>query len=176
MRLHQFTAALAALLLQVSSAVAGPLDVYRGAGRWVDDQDHAYSLDALHGRYTIITMAYGACRRICSTSLRMMEQAQALADARHQAMDFVVVGLDPTEDTPADWAAFRSARKLDRPNWHFLSGDEGSVARLANSLGVNYWRYGDHVMHDMRIVLLGPHGRALRHIDTFDEPVDELLP
>ena len=155
---------------------AGAQDLYRGQAVWLDEQSRPFMLDSLHGRATVLTMAYGACRRICSTSLRIMENLQALADQRGQVLDFVVVGLDPQQDKPADWAAFRTERKLTRANWHFLSGDEPATRSLADHLGVNYWRYGEHVMHDFRIVLLSPGGQLLRSMDRFDEPLPRLLP
>jgi protein SCO1 len=156
--------------------VAAAQDLYRVPWHWEDDQGRAYELQSLYGTPTIMTMAYGACRRVCSTSLRMMEQLQALADARHVNLNFVVVGIEPHEDLPSDWAAYRAERRLTRPNWHFLSGDESSTRRLANRLGVHYWHYGEHTMHDLRIVLLSPEARLLRSIDAYDQSVETLLP
>jgi cytochrome oxidase Cu insertion factor (SCO1/SenC/PrrC family) len=121
-------------------------------------------------------MAYGACRRICSTSLRILQDVQALADERHLSLNFVVIGLDPAQDKPSDWAAFRAERKLGRPNWVFLSGDAASTALMAQRLGVHYWRYGEHTMHDFKIVLLSPQGQVLRSMAAFDESPSLLLP
>jgi protein SCO1 len=151
-------------------------DVYRIDGRWLDDRSHAYALRSLRGTPSVVTMAYGACRRICSTSLRMLERLQALADERHVALNFVVLGLDPIQDRPADWAAYRAERKLQRANWQFLSGDANSVRQTANLLGVHYWRYGEHTLHDFRIVLLSADGRLLRSMDRFDQDLAGLLP
>lgn len=167
--------AVAALLCSVVTH-AGAYDLYRGQAIWLDEQSRPFMLDSLHGHATALTMAYGACRRVCSTSLRIMENLQALADQRGLALDFVVVGLDPQQDKPDDWADFRAQRKLTRANWHFLSGDEAATRSLADHLGVNYWRYGEHVMHDFRIVLLSPDGQLLRSMDRFDEPLPRLLP
>ena len=176
MRQRRLASLLVSLLLLGCALSARADDLYRPEGRWLDDRSHAYSLEELRGGYTVMTMAYGACRRVCATSLRVMEQAQALADARHLALNFVVVGLDPSEDHPKDWADYRTARHLTRDNWHFLSGDEASVAQLASRLGVHYWRYGEHTMHDFKIVLLAPDGRVLRSMDAYDQPTPMLLP
>ena len=151
-------------------------DLYQTDGRWLDDQSHAYRLELLRGTPTVMTMAYGACRRVCSTSLRVLERLQAMADARHAKLNIVVVGLDPSQDRPADWADYRAERKLNRPNWQFLSGDETSTRRLATRLGVRYWRYGEHTMHDFRIMLLSAQGLEVRSIDKFDQDLALLLP
>lgn len=151
-------------------------DIYRTEGHWLDDQSHPYRLDELRGTPTVMTMAYGACRRVCSTSLRVLERVQALADERHANVNIVVVGLDPSQDRPSDWAQYRAERKLFRSNWQFLSGSEASTRQLANRLGVHYWRYGEHTMHDFRIVLMSADGQLVRSMDTFDQELSVLLP
>jgi len=143
---------------------------------WLDDQAHAFSMHALSGTPTVLTLAYGACRRVCASSLRVMQQVQALADERHLQLSFVVVGLDPTEDRPGDWAQYRATRGLTRPNWQFLTGSNTAVHQLAQRLGVHYWRYGEHTMHDFRIVLLSADGAVIRTVDDTSQPPERLLP
>jgi protein SCO1 len=165
-----------ALLVLCTTGVAAQ-DVYRAApGTWLDDAGQPYRLASLYGSPVVITMAYGACRRICSTSLRMLEQLQAIADTRHVALDFVIVGLDPRSDRPSDWAAYRAEHGINRPNWHFLSGNDTQTRRLATKLGVRYWRYGDHTLHDLRIVLLSGRAEPLRSVEAFDADLQALLP
>jgi protein SCO1/2 len=165
-----------ACCLKPATALADGADLYRNASPWLDDQARPWRMEALRGRYTVLTLAYGACRRICSTSLRVMENLQTLADARHQPLDFVVIGLDPVEDKPADWAAWRQDRHLTRANWHFLWGDERATRAMAQQLGVNVWRADQHLMHDYKIVLLTPQGQVLHSVDRFDQPLEALLP
>lgn len=165
-----------ALLLCNGVGAAVAQDLYRTQGRWSDDQAGPFQLESLRGSFTVLTMAYGACRRICSTSVRLMQSVQALADERRLSLNFVVVGLDPDQDKPEDWADFRAGRKLMRSNWNFLSGDAPSTRQLAAMLGVRYWRYGEHTMHDFKVVLLSPEGRLVRSLDAFDQSVLLLLP
>lgn len=167
---------LAAVLLCAASVHASAQGLYGVRGPWLDDQARPYRLDSLAGSYSVFTMAYGACRRVCSTSLRVMEDLHRLAEARHVALEFVVVGLDPSEDKPADWATLRTDMRLNFPNMQFLSGDERSVPRLAAWLGVHYWRYGEHTLHDFRIVLVSPQGKVVRAMNAFDEDATKLLP
>src|SRR5262244_3005593 len=74
-----------------ASGTAGVLDV---GGAWVDDNGKAVSLSGWQGRYTVLTMSTGACRKICTTTLRRMEELQAIADQRHLSLQFLVIGLD----------------------------------------------------------------------------------
>jgi protein SCO1/2 len=150
--------------------------IYEGQAPWLDDRGHLYSMASLRGTPTVLTLAYGACRRVCSSSLRVMEQLQARADQRRLALNFVVVALDPVNDLPADWAQLRADRHLGRPNWQFLTGSDAAVRRLARHLGVRYWRYGEHILHDFRVVLLSPDGEVVGALDAVDQPLERLVP
>jgi len=168
---------LSLLTLPAWPCAARPADgLYRAGTPWLDDRNSPFELAALRGSWAVMTMAYGACRRICSTSLRVMQQVQALADSRGQALNFVVLGLDPVLDTPAEWAAFRAERQLARPNWHFLTGDAKATRQMADRLGIQFWRYGEHTMHDFRIALVSPQGEIVRAMVAFDQPASMLLP
>ncbi len=159
-----------------SGAAAAAQALFDLPGRWVDDRAQVFRLDALRGGYTVVNMAYGACRRVCSASLRVMEQIQVLARERGQSLNFVVIGLDPGQDQPADWAALRSERPAMGENWRFLSGDAAATQRMARWLGVNAWRYGEHVMHDYRLVLVSPAGRVVTQLTMPDQDPRALLP
>jgi cytochrome oxidase Cu insertion factor (SCO1/SenC/PrrC family) len=167
------TLALGALLC---GAPAFALDLFGVRGPWIDDRGRPFALESLRGTHTVISMAYGACRRVCSTSLRLLEQLQARAESRGVVLNFVVIGLDPTQDRPADWAAYRTERSLTRSNWHFLVGDAAATRRMASWLGVRYWHYGEHVMHDFRIVLVSPQGRVATSMTVVDQNLDDLIP
>lgn len=144
-------------------------------GPWLDDAGRPAAIQALNGAPMVLTLAYGACRRVCSSTLRAMKQVQAHADRQQRNLQFVVVGLDPALDTPADWAAFRRDNGLNRGNWHFLSGSVDSTRLLASRLQVRYWRYGEHTLHDYLVVLVAPSGQVLKSLRRADEDPLALL-
>src|SRR5262245_13810799 len=151
---------------------AGVLDV---GGAWVDDSGKSVALSRWEGRYTVLTMSTGACQKVCSTTLRRMEELQAVADRRHLRVEFLVIGLDPKNDTPKAWREYRAHRKLARENWHFLSGDDDRTRSVARMLGISYWFYDEHVLHDFKIVLLGPDGRIRRALAWSDDRPEMLF-
>lgn len=138
-------------------------------GTWIDERGSPFALGTLRGSPVVLTMAYGACRRICATSLRTMERLQQQADRERRSVQFVVVGLDPRQDRPADWLAWRDSRGLARGNWHFLTGSEAAVRHMADALGVRYWHYGEHVMHDYRIVVWSSDGALAHELSRADD-------
>jgi cytochrome oxidase Cu insertion factor (SCO1/SenC/PrrC family) len=162
------------LVLPEARATSG--DLYDDRGPWLDDRGQPWRFESLRGRHCVLTLAYGACRRICSTSLRVLETVQRLADERGKDLDFVVIGLDPDEDKPADWAALRQDRHLKRSNWHFLWGDRAVSGAAAQWLGVKVWRIDSHLMHDYKIALIGPSGQVLRTVQRYGDPAATLLP
>jgi cytochrome oxidase Cu insertion factor (SCO1/SenC/PrrC family) len=164
-------AALAAAAFWSAACPAGVLDV---GGLWVDDNGKSVSLSRWQGRYTVLTMSTGACRKICTTTLRRMEQLQAIADQRHLRMQFLVIGLDPRSDTPKAWREYRLEHKLARDNWDFVSGDDGRTRRIAEMLGISYWFYDDHLLHDFKIVLIAPDG-TIRHALAWADDRPEML-
>lgn len=165
-----------AVALGGSATYAHAQGVYGVPGPWIDDASSPFVLPSLAGTYTVATMAYGACQKVCSTSVRRIQELHELAERRQLSVTFLVFGLDPHEDKPSDWAVFRSERHLKFSNLQFLSGTPAATRKMADRLGVRYWRYGEHTMHDFRIVLLSPAGQVVRSIDHFDGDITLLLP
>ena len=150
--------------------------LYRLPYVWVDDQTQAQPLSRFRGKPTVITMAYGACQKICLTTLRRMEELQQIADRDNIEVNFVVVSLDPKSDTPAVWRDYRKWRGLARQNWAFLAGSTDHTRVLAGYLGIGYWFYDKHVLHDFGITLLDSEGNSVRKLQWADTRLDRFLP
>lgn len=147
-----------ALVLATRSALAAPAGVYRLNLEFVDDRGVPRALAEWRGRPVVIAMAYGACRSICSSTMRTLEQVQAEAERQGAQLEFVVVSIDPEQDTPQAWSEYRKAHHLQRANWSFLAGSKRATAALARFLAIRFWNYDEHVMHDFKIVRLGAEG------------------
>jgi len=167
-----FAAALAGAGRAVHSA---PPSVYGLNLKFTDDHGAARALAEWQGRPVVLTMGYGACRSVCSSTLRTLEELQAEADHQGVPIEIVVASIDPQEDTPQAWAQYRKARKLARANWSFLSGSAGDTRRLARFLGLRFWRYDEHLMHDFRIVRLSTDGSIAATLDWDHRDASSLL-
>ncbi|TMH28411.1 MAG: SCO family protein [Betaproteobacteria bacterium] len=142
---------------------------------FVDDHGATRALAEWRGHPVVMTLAYGACRSVCSSTLRSLEELQAAADRKGIAIDVVVVSIDPQSDTPQAWAQFRKSRRLTRANWTFLSGSAESTRTMARFLGVRFWSYDEHVMPDFKSVRLAPDGGIAASLDWQQREVDRLL-
>jgi protein SCO1/2 len=160
------------LALVAAAADAGPLDL---DDVWLDDAGRQVKLSRWRGRPVIMSMEYSNCRFICSISQRKLQEIQVEADRRKLDLDFVVISLDPKNDTPDTWRQYRQARDLPHPNWHFLTGSRAATDRAVNALGVKWWYYDEHIMHDIKILRLAPDGRVVKVMKTYDMTAAELL-
>ena len=125
---------------------------------WHDDQARDLALTALRGHRVVLTMAYATCHRICPMTIDELKRMQRAVDARGETVEFVIVGYDPKNDSPAVWHQYRLSRRLNRDNWHFLSGSRDATNQLAHQLGFPFWQYEEHVMHESRAVLFDSQG------------------
>lgn len=131
--------------------------------------------DWLNGeRPVLLTFAYHTCPMLCSLVLDGAADALAATDLR-AGEDFAVVNVsfDP-RDTPAR-AAEAKARYVAQvapqqpdiaDHWHFLTGDEAAVRRLAEEAGFGYaWdAQTAQYAHQAVLVFLSPEGRITRYL------------
>jgi protein SCO1/2 len=144
--------------------------LYRAPLQWTDDTGRNVALADWKGGPVIITMAYSSCRRTCSSTLIRLQEIQRVLDAKGRSAQFVVVTYDPETDDPQTWAQYRRTRNLTRPNWHFLTGSRADTRRIARLLGLDFWMYDNHVMHDFKIIVLDGNGAVDKEIGF--APVD----
>jgi protein SCO1/2 len=150
----------AAFLLPIGASAddSGRLRLDQLPQRWLDDRGQALSLAALAGRRVILSMSYTQCHHTCPTTLARLQGMQSALDQRKESASFVIVGYDPDQDKPASWRQYRANRRLERPNWYFLSGSRQNVRQLAQQLGFEFWIYDTHVLHDPRVVVFDGEG------------------
>jgi cytochrome oxidase Cu insertion factor (SCO1/SenC/PrrC family) len=125
---------------------------------WLDDDGRELALARLTGQRVLLTMAYASCHKICPVTIDSLKKVQRALDARGEQAQIVVVGYDPANDDPAVWRQYRSSRHLNRANWHFLTGSAQDTERLARTLGFDFWKYDEHVMHGSRVLVFDADG------------------
>jgi protein SCO1/2 len=163
---------IAMLLLYLTGAASqamppsGESTLNRLPSNWRDDQGETLRLQALRGTLIFVTMAYTSCHRICPMTMARLQEVQHDLDARGMSAEFLIVSYDPRNDDSGAWRRYRTRHGLLRGNWHFLNGNLRDTEQLARVLGFEFWRDGDHVMHDYRIVALGHDGVQRGVIDA----------
>ena len=119
----------------------------------------------------ILTLVYYECPMLCTQVLNGLTSALGvLSFSIGQEFDVVTVSFDPKE-TPelasAKKAAYvnRYKREGAAQGWHFLTGDERSIAALTKAVGFRYAYNAsiDQYAHVSGIMVLTPEGRLSRY-------------
>jgi protein SCO1/2 len=141
-----------------------------------DEQGQSVTLgDCMAGKTTILVLAYYRCPKLCNQVLN--DLASGLTDALKRTgwtlgdqLNVVTVSFDDRETPELATAKKASyAKAYDLPGmdrgWHFLTGRQQSILRLANAVGFQF-RYdpkNDLFAHPACIVILTPQGKVSRY-------------
>jgi protein SCO1/2 len=138
--------------------------------------------DYLGKKPAVLTLVYYRCPMLCNEVLNtLLRSLNALSLDVGKEFDVITVSIDPKE-TPALAAAKKRhyVARYGRPGaergWHFLTGDEASVARLARVVGFRYAydaRSGQYA-HPAGIMVLTPQGKLSRYVYGVSYPARDL--
>jgi protein SCO1/2 len=128
--------------------------------------------DFLGARPAVLALGYFRCPNLCGLTLD--DLTAAVEDSGltpGHDFDVIVISIDPRE-TPSDAQAAKEKR-LGRGaaagtsgGWHFLTGDESEVRRIADRAGFSYGydpALGQYA-HAAGIVLITPTGAVARYL------------
>ncbi len=98
------------------------------------------TLAAYHGKTVVIGDFLTLCQEICPMTSVNFEHmgAAATRDGDGGSVVFLEVTVDPTRDTPARLAAYRTLFPDATPDWVLAGGTPAHLATLWNDLGVYY--------------------------------------
>jgi cytochrome oxidase Cu insertion factor (SCO1/SenC/PrrC family) len=161
--------------LATSQAWSAPFSFYNIPFSFVNDRGETVHMSDWRGKPLILTMEHSTCRFSCSISISKLKTIQALADQKNIKIDFMIISIDPRNDTPETWRQFRKSRDEERSNWHLLTGNEATTNQVANMLGIKYWYMDEHVLHDFKILRLNANGEIDKMITDYDDEADTLL-
>jgi protein SCO1/2 len=129
----------------------------------------------------ILTLNYYNCPMLCPLVLEELITSLAKVPfTMGDQFNVVTVSIDPRE-TPELAAATKKKyiQRYDRPGveegWHFLTGEEISIQRLAQAVGFRYAydAQSDQYAHPAGIIVLTPEGKISRYFYGLDySPTD----
>lgn len=155
-----------------------PLDV-----PWRDEHGREVKLgDYLKQRPAVLVMAYYHCPMLCDLVLQGVETGlKPLSLDPGRDFDVIVAGIDPAE-TPELAAKkkqeilARYARPGTENGWHFLTGPQDSITRLAQAVGFRYVADPERKQfaHAAGMVILTPEGRVSRYLLGVEFPARDI--
>lgn len=138
-----------------------------------DEEGKSVPLGAYFGaRPVIINLVYYQCPMLCTQVLNgLVLGMRSVRMSAGEDFSVVTVSIDPTE-TPALAAEKKQAyihrygRKHAAEGWHFLTGQDADIHKLAASIGYRYfWDSTSQLYaHPAGIVIATPQGRISRYM------------
>jgi protein SCO1 len=127
--------------------------------------------DYFGARPVVLAFVYYECPMLCTQVLNgLTNTLSVLSESVGREFDVVTVSFDPRETSVL--AAGKKKAYLDRykregaaAGWHFLTGDEASIAALTGAAGFRYAWDADtsQFAHASGIVVATPEGRLSRY-------------
>ena len=142
-----------------------------------DETGRTVKLGDYFGRKPVVlAFVYYECPMLCTQVLNGLESAlRVLTETVGREFDVVTVSFDPRES--AVLAAGKKKAYLERyqrpeaeQGWHFLTGDEASIAALTEAAGFSYvWdEASQQFAHASGIVVATPAGKLSRYFFGID--------
>lgn len=155
-----------------------PLDL-----RFTDERGEGVSLSEFFGRKPVVlALVYYDCPMLCTLVLNgLVRGLRAISLDAGADFEVVAVSIDP-RDTPA-LAAKKKASYVDNyrragseRGWHFLTGAEPQIAKLAGAVGFKYAfdKASGQYAHPAGITVLTAEGRVARYFDGIEYAAKDL--
>jgi protein SCO1/2 len=133
-------------------------------------------------RPVILTLNYYRCPMLCGLMLNgVVDGLENLKWTPGDEFEMVTVSINPLETPELAMAKKQNyLKRLERPSaaqgWHFLTGRELEIDRLAETLGFSY-TYDPETQeyaHAAAIMVLTPDGRVARYLYGIEYPAKRL--
>jgi len=150
---------------------------------FVDENGAQVQLGDYFGkRPAIVALVYYECPMLCTLVLNgMVRSLNAVPFTAGKDFDVIAISIDPGETPELATAKKQSYLARYRPRgtergWHFLTGKERDIRRVADAMGYRYQYLPDkdQYAHPAGIVVATPQGRLTRYLYGVDYPARDL--
>lgn len=114
------------------------VSIFNLTSAWQTQQNKTIALKDLNGHPFILCMIYTTCKAACPRLVADMKSISQKINRKD--FKYVLVSIDPVNDTPEALATFAEANQLPADQWVLLQGTEEDVREISNVLAVKYMR------------------------------------
>jgi len=133
-------------------------------------------------RPVILTLNYYRCPMLCGLMLNgVVDGLEAMAWTPGEEFEIVTISINPLETPELAKAKKQNyLKRLDRPavaqGWHFMTGRELEIKRLAETVGFSYTYdpVSQEYAHAAAIFVCTPDGRVSRYLYGIEYPAKRL--
>ena len=113
--------------------------IFNLSSSWNTQNGKTIQLQELKGKTLVMVMIYTTCKAACPRLVADMRNIEAqIPKPQLKNLRFILVSIDPINDTPKRLKEFAIENKMASDHWLFLQGTESGVREFANVLAVRY--------------------------------------
>lgn len=133
-----------------------------------DQAGKTVHLAQFEGKVVALTFAYSRCPNpnYCfrlSNNLAKVEKRFHTRTGRDLVL--ITIMIDSEHDRGAVLTQFADVWKADPERWHFLTGPEPEIKRIAAMFGMNFWRVDGLFTHSLHTVIVDRNGALAANLE-----------
>lgn len=157
-----------AFVLLSGTSFGDPSPLFSEPWRWTDERGQSVTFSKWAGAPLVVTMFFTSCKYRCPRTIDKLREIDAAFARDHRQAQFVLVTLDPRNDTPERLDAFKKAARLPAESWHLLGGNEADTRALGRFLGIHPAYDDGHIDHEVRIDVIDAGGSVVRRLEGWN--------
>ena len=131
---------------------------------WRTEENKEITLKELKGKVLVMVMIYTSCKAACPRLVADMKNISLqIPENKKNDVQYILISIDPTNDTPERLKAFAIEKEMDGDEWTFLQGNKESVQEFANVLSVKYREISPMDFSHSNIICVFNHQGELIH-------------
>ncbi|MFT7898850.1 SCO family protein [Tenacibaculum ascidiaceicola] len=137
--------------------------IFNLTSEWKTEENKTIHLEDLRGKTLVMVMIYTTCKAACPRLVADMRNIEAkIPKEYNEDLQYVLISIDPKNDTPERLKAFAKENFMDDEHWTFLQGTGESVREFANVLAVKYKQISPlDFSHSNIISVFNPEGELV---------------
>lgn len=144
---------------------------------WIAENGKSFSLQQLKGKPTVVSMIYTQCKSACPLTIQRVQAIEDKLGDQSKQVNFLLVTLDPGRDKAKELLHFKESHKIDRPNWHLLTGSEADVRKFSVLIGYSFQKdtSTQEILHSNKLLMLLPDGSIGFTLEGLASDTDTLV-
>ena len=151
--------------------------VYKLDATWIDQNKNKHQLADYSGKLILTTMIFTKCDYACPNLRGDLQNIEDdLTSEAKEATNYLLISMDPDNDTPEKLSEFSADYELDSKKWHFLTGDKDDIYQYSKLLGIGYKRFENGMYgHSNILSLLNESGEIIYQLEGIHTNRKELV-
>jgi protein SCO1/2 len=135
---------------------------------WQDEHGAEVAFSKWRGMPLVVAMGYTSCSSRCPIVIDKMQQIEKAYARKNLLAEFVLVTLDPRNDTQEVLSSYKRLRGLNGDHWHFLRGSESATQELVRFLHLRVTYDDPHIDHETKFFVFDREGKLLHTLKGWD--------